>query len=134
MPACILRVAGSTAKVRRFLCLARLKPYRVFWKGDLRHGGRVVQQSGFSIELSSAEGLPDQARQAIRFARRHKADLDLITQLGFRTVSIDFGLHDRATDDRPWPTYAVPVAISRLAAGLGATIDLSFYGPAEDGR
>jgi hypothetical protein len=131
MPACILRVSGSTAKVRQFLSLARLKPYRVFWKGDPRHGGRVAQQSGFNIELSTAEGLPDQARQAIRYATRHKADLDLIPQLGFRAVSIDFGLHDLATEDRPWPSYVVPAAIARLATRLGATIDLSFYGSAE---
>jgi len=103
----------------------------VFWKGETGPSGRVTQQSGFNIELSAAEGLPAQARQAVRFARRHQTELGLIPKLGFRAVSIDFALYDLATEDRPWPSYSVPAAIARLATELGATIELSFYGVAE---
>jgi hypothetical protein len=133
MPSCILRVSGSTAKVRRFLSSTALVPDPVFWKGKPANhvSKRIVQHSGFNIELSAAEGLPRQAAQAVRFARRHQASLSLIPQLGFRTVSIDFGLFDLATEDRPWPSYSIPVAVARLAAELGATIDLSFYGATE---
>ena len=133
MPSCVLRVSGSTAKVRKFLASSGLEPDRVFWKGQPvnRASKRLIQQSGFNIELSSAEGLPRQAEQAVRFARRHWAALSLIQQLGFRAVSIDFGLYDLATEDRPWPSYSVPAAVARLASELGATIELSFYGVAE---
>ena len=133
MPSCVLRVSGSTAKVRRFLASSALEPDRVFWKGEPvnRASKRLVQHSGFNIELSAAEGLPSQAAQAVRFARRHQAALSLIPQLGFRAVSIDFGLYDLATEDRPWPSYSIPVAVARLAAELGAKIELSFYGVAE---
>jgi hypothetical protein len=130
MPSCVLRVAGSTAKVRQFLAAANLVPTRVFWKGQPVNPAskRVVRESGFNIELSASEGLPHQAQQALRFARRHQAALGLIPQLGFRAVSIDFGLYDLATEDRPWPSYSLPTALVRLAAELGATIELSFYG------
>ncbi|MFC5571559.1 hypothetical protein ACFPN1_15980 [Lysobacter yangpyeongensis] len=131
MPSCVLRVSGSTAKVRQFLAQSGLQPLRVFWKGEARPGGRVTQQSGFNIELSAAEGLSAQARQAVRFARQHQTALSLIPKLGFRAVSIDFGLYDLATEDQPWPSYSVPTAVAQLAAELGATIELSFYGVAE---
>ena len=131
MPSCVLRVSGSTAKVRQFLARSGLKPIRVFWKGETRAGGRVTQQSGFNIELSAAQGLPAQARQAVRFARRHQAELSLIPELGFRAVSIDFGLYERATEEQPWPSYSGPTAVAQLAAELGAVIELSFYGVAE---
>jgi hypothetical protein len=124
-------VSGSTTKVRQFLARSSLQPYRLFWKGEPRCLGGVVEQSGFNIELSAAEGLPAQARQAARFARRHKVDLGLIPSLGFRMVAIDFGLYDLATEDRPWPSYSVPAAVAALATELGASIELSFYGFAE---
>ena len=119
--------------MRQFLTNASLAPDRVFWKGDLANpvSKRIVQHSGFNIVLSTAEGLPNQAQQAVRFARRHQDSLSLIPQLGFRAVSIDFGLYDLATEDRPWPSYSVPVQVARLAAELGATIELSFYGVPE---
>ena len=131
MPSCVLRVSGSAAKVRQFLGQSGLQPLRVFWKGEISPSGRVIQQSGFNIELSAAEGLPAQARQAIRFARRHQRELSLIPELGFRAVSIDFGLYDLATEDRPWPSYSVPATVAQIAAELGATIELSFYGVSE---
>ena len=131
MPSCVLRVSGSTAKVREFLARSGLEPLRVFWKGETRPGGGITQQSGFNIQLSAADGLPAQARQAVHFAQRHAAELSLIPKLGFRAVSIDFGLYDLATEDQPWPSYSIPAAVARLAAELRATIELSFYGVAE---
>jgi hypothetical protein len=105
----------------------------VFWKGEPANlaSKRVVHQSGFNICLSAADGLPQQARQAARFAQRHHVDLNVIPELSFSNVSIDFGLYDLATEDRPWPTYSVPRPIVRLAALLGATVELSFYGVAD---
>ena len=131
MPSCILRVSGSSAKVRKFLAQSKLQPCRMFWKGEPGLGGHVIQQSGFNIQLSTAQGLPAQAREAVLFARRHQAELSLIQKLAFRAVSIDFGLYDLATEDHPWPSYSIPPTVAQVAAELGATIKLSFYGVAE---
>ena len=130
MPSCVLRVSGATAKVRGFIAQSHLQPSRIFWKGEPVNAAskRIVAASGFNIELSAADSLALQASQAVKFIRRHKSDLLLIKGLGFRAVSIDFGLYDLATEDRPWPSYFVPASLVSQAAELGATIELSFYG------
>lgn len=134
MPSCMLRVSGSTAKVRKFLAVSSIQPVRIFWKGEpgaLKSRG-PIKISGFNIELSSAEYLPAQATQAAKFIRKHKDDILLIKSLGFSSVAIDFGLYDLATEDRPWPSYRLPAAIIQLAGELGCSIELSFYGPPSD--
>ena len=134
MPSCILRVSGSTAKVRKFLAASSIQPVRIFWKGEpsiLKSRG-PIKMSGFNIELSSAERLPTQATQAANFIRKHRDDILLIKSLVFSAATIDFGLNDLATEDRPWPSYRLPTAIIELAGELGCSIDLSFYGPPSD--
>ena len=134
MPSCMLRVSGSTAKVRKFLAVSSIQPVRVFWKGEpstFKSRG-PIKTSGFNIELSGAEGLPDQATQAGKFIRKHKDDILLIKSLGFSSATIDFGLYDLATEDRPWPSYRLPTAIIQLAGELGCNIELSFYGAPSD--
>lgn len=130
MPSCILRVSGSAVKVRKFLSASSIQPARIFWRGEPHalKGRGLMNTSGFNIQLSSAEGLPAQAAQAARFIRRHKSDLLLIRSIGFSSGTIDFGLYDLATEDRPWPSYRLPPAIIQLAGELGCSIDLSFYG------
>jgi hypothetical protein len=134
MPSCILRVSGSTAKVRKFLAASSIPPFRVFWKGEpgVTRSRGPMETSGFNIELSSAEGLPAQSMQAARFIRKHKQDLLLIKGIGFPAATIDFGLHDLATEDRPWPTYRLPAALVQLAGELGCDIELSFHGAPPD--
>ncbi len=134
MPSCTLRVSGSTAKVRKFLAASSIQPARVFWKGELGtlKSRGPIKTSGFNIELSGAEGLLAQATQAAKFIRKHKDDILLIKSLGFSSAAIDFGLYDLATDDRPWPSYRLPVAIIQLAGELGCNIELSFYGVSSD--
>ena len=134
MPSCILRVCGSTAKVRKFLASSSIEPVQVFWKGEPRtHQGRsIVKASGFNIELSRAEGIDAQAAQAVRFIRKHKDDIFLIKSLGFSSATIDFGLYDLASDNRPWPSYRLPSQLVQLAGDLGCGIELSFYGVPPD--
>ncbi|WP_237642583.1 hypothetical protein [Stenotrophomonas panacihumi] len=88
--------------------------------------------SGFNVRLSAAEGLVAQSTQAAKFMRKHKSDILLIRSLGFSSVTIDFGLYDLATEDRPWPSYRLPQAFVQLASDLGCDIDLSFYGAPPD--
>jgi hypothetical protein len=134
MPSCILRVAGSTAKVRKFLTTSTVQPARVFWKGEPRNSKSrdLVVVSGFNIHLSSADGIAAQAAKAIKFIRKHKDDLLLIRSLGLSTATIDFALHDLTTEEHPWPSYRIPAALVQLAGELGCTIDLSFYGSPPD--
>jgi hypothetical protein len=134
MPSCILRVSGSTTKVRKFLASSSIEPRRVFWKGEPRtpKSSVLIKTSGFNIELATAEGLGAQSTQAVRFIRKHKDDLLLIKSLGFSSAAIDFGLYDLATEDRPWPSYCLPRSIVQLAAELGCEIELSFYGVLPD--
>jgi len=134
MPSCILRVCGSTAKVRKFLTNSSIEPVQVFWKGEPRtsQGRSIVKASGFNIVLSSAEGIEAQAAQAVRFIRKHKDDIFLIKSLGFSSAAIDFGLYDLASDNRPWPSYRLPSHLVQLASDLGCGIELSFYGAPPD--
>lgn len=130
----MLRVSGSTAKVRKFLATSSLQPIHVFWKGEpgvIRSRG-PIKTSGFNLSLSRAEGLPAQAAQAARFIRRHKDDLLLIKSLGFSLATIDFGLYDQATEDRPWPSYRLSATLIQLAGELGCAMVLSFYGVPPD--
>lgn len=134
MPSCMLRVAGSTAKVRKFLANSSLQPHRVFWKGD---SGAIesrgpIKVSGFNIKLSGTGDLATQATQAAKFIRKHKQDFLLIRSLGFAVATIDFGLHDLATENQPWPCYQVPRPMVLLASELGCSIELSFYGAPPD--
>jgi hypothetical protein len=134
MPSCILRVCGSTAKVRRFLESSSIEPVRVFWKGEPCNpkSRGIVKVSGFNIELSRADGIDAQAAQAVRFIRKHQDDIFLIKSLGFAAAAIDFGLYDLASDDRPWPSYRLPSSFVQLASDLGCEIELSFYGVPPD--
>ena len=134
MPSCVLRVSGSTAKVRKFLASSPVEPIQVFWKGEPRiaQGGSIVKVSGFNLVLSDAEGIEAQAAQAVRFILKHKDLALLIKSLGFSSSEIDFGLYDLASDSRPWPSYRIPSRLVQIAADLGCEIHLSFYGALAD--
>ena len=134
MPSCMLRVSGSTAKVRRFLASSTTQPAKVFWKGEpgVPKSRGPVSTSGFNIQLSGADGIAAQAAQAVKFIRKYKDSLLLIKSLGLCPAVIDFGLNDLATEDNPWPSYRLPIAFVQLASELGCDIELSFYGVPPD--
>ena len=130
MPACILRVCGSTSKVQKFLATSSLQPDRIFWKGEPGNPASrvIIRVSGFNIRLARADSLAAQAAKATAFIRKHKQDLLLIPKLRFLGASIDFMVYDLATEDRPWSCYDVPRPLVLLAGELGCSIVLSFYG------
>jgi hypothetical protein len=43
-------------------------------------------------------------------------------------MTLDFGIYDRATKEKPWPSYHLPAALVELAGKHGIEIELSFYG------
>lgn len=133
MPGCILRVAGSTAKVRKFLGSSTLQPSKVYWRGDpgfpASRGPKTV--SGFNIPMSGSygESITKQTQQVLAFLRHNRSDMLLIRQLHFKFATVDFGLNDLATEDRPWPTYRLPASLVQLLGEFGFELELSFYGP-----
>lgn len=134
MPSCVLRVSGTEASIREFLSTSTLQPVRVFRKGDpgVPKSRGPVAVSGFNIVLSDAEGIAAQATEAAGFIRANREDLLRARRLGLSPATIDFGLHDRATDAHPWPSYRLPAEIVELAGEIGCDIVLSFHGTPSD--
>lgn len=132
MPSCVLRVAGSAVKIKRFLSECSLEPSRVYWRGDPRtpKSRGAVKTSGFNIVMSGSYGqsIGKQAREALAFLRMHRTDLLLLKSMRLKYSVVDFGLLDLATQDHPWPSYRIPAAFVEAAGELGLEVALSFYG------
>lgn len=133
MPGCVLRVAGASAKVKKFLHCGTLEPSRVYWRGDpgFPASRGPVRVSGFNVPMSGSHGgsIARQAQQVQAFLRQHRGDMLLIRDLRFKYVTADFGLNDLATEERPWPTYRVPASLIQLLGEFRFEVELSFYGP-----
>ena len=78
---------------------------------------------------SYGESITKQAQQVLAFLRLNRSDMLLIRQLRFKFATVDFGLNDLATEDRPWPTYRLPASLIQLIGEFGFELELSFYGP-----
>ncbi len=133
MPSCVLRVAGSTIKVKKFLRESSLEPSKIFFRGDPRvpTSRGPVQTSGFNIIMSGSHGesIEKLVRQTLVFLHEHRMDMLLLKSMKFKISTIDFGLYDLSTEDRPWPSYRLPASLIAIAGELGFEIVLSFYGP-----
>ena len=132
MPSCVLRVAGSTIKIKRLLRESSLEPTRVYFRGDpgVPKSRGPVKTSGFNVSISGSHGesIEKQAREALAFLRKNRTDLLLMKSMKFKVSVVDFGLNDLATEDRPWPSYRLPAAFVEAAGELGLEVVLSFYG------
>src|SRR5439155_6155164 len=86
--------------------------------------------SGFNVDVSDADGvLEKQARDAVRFLKSHAMGLARLRRCKtFGGMTLDFGVYDRTTAERPWPTYRFPAPLIELAGKLGVELELSFYG------
>ena len=132
MSGCVLRVSGSTAKVRTFLAESKLRPIRVFLRGEVDFPSRGPnKKSGFNVPLpSSGEGaiLLRQSISVANFINRHRREFERLTKFGFASPVLDFALNDLATQERPWPTYHLSPKLIAVAGEFGLAIELSFYG------
>ena len=128
MPGCVLRVAGSKEKIRKFLASSSFKPEAVYFKGERKSAKSVWKSSGFNLMLSGSEGIQKQAAGAARFIKLNKNEFERMKDFGFKTATIDFGLYDTSTDKYPWPTYHLSKNIIVLAAAYCFEIELSIYG------
>jgi hypothetical protein len=137
MPGCVLRVSGSTSKVRSFLAETRLKPTTVFFKGEPRSAnGRVLHRtSGFNVSVTgprTGASIVQQCRSAAAFIRRHRKEFERLKAYGFSSPALDFGLYDEATEKHPWPIYRLSPGLVKLAGTYNLSIELSFYGKAKN--
>jgi len=133
MPGCVLRVQSATTQVEKLIEASRLRPVSIYRKGQPRVRGarKLSQVSGFNVDVSRLDtGIKEQARDAIRFLKRHRAHLQRLRRVTtYKGMTLDFGLFDLATENRPWPTYRLPAELITLAGKHEIEIELSFYGP-----
>lgn len=139
MPGCVLRVSGSTSRVRQFLLETRLKPINVYFKGEpgfpkSRGPSRI---SGFNISVTGLRvgaSIAKQCTSAASFIRRHRKEFGCLKTYGFSSRTLDFGLLDEATDNHPWPIYCLSQELVELAGLYHLSIELSFYGKAKKSK
>src|SRR5437870_8988726 len=133
MPGCVLRIQSKTSKVESLVEASGLRPIAIHRKGWPRVPGstHLSPKSGFNVDVSRVDGsVEKQARDAIRFLKRHAAGLGRLRRCkAFGGMALDFGLYSRATEDRPWPIYRLPATLIELAGKHGIEIELSFYRP-----
>jgi hypothetical protein len=130
-----LRVGSKTSQVEDLVRVCGLTPAAVFKKGHPKAPGSAVmsEASGFNVVVSNADGLEPQARDAVRFLTHHaRAVARLQRHVGFDSMTLDFGLYDRASRDVPWPSYRLPGDLVALAGTHGIELILSLYGSAPD--
>lgn len=132
MPGCVFRVTSKTPAVELLAKRGGFEPLVIYKKGTPRvPGGESLRRSsGFNVDVSAADSdLPRQARDAIRFLKRHGPDIARMRRSrNFGGLLLDFGLHYRSSRERPWPTYRLPSDLLELAARYRIDIELSFYG------
>jgi len=135
MPSCVLRVAGSTVKVHRFLRESSLEPCKVYQRGEPRFRfsvpAKLNEISGFNVSMSGSHGesIRKMASEALAFMRLHREELLRLKAMRFQSMCLDFGLYDLGTEDRPWPSYRLPAKLVEAAGEFGFDVVLSFYGP-----
>jgi hypothetical protein len=109
-----------------------LKPIAIHRKGHPRvPGGTALSpSSGFSVDVSDADGaLEKQTRDAVWFLKSHARGLARLRRCkAFAGMTLDFGVYDRSSNDRPWPSYRLPVSLLGLAGKHGVELELSLYG------
>jgi hypothetical protein len=138
MSGCVLRIQSKTRNVEVLVQAFGLEPIVIHRKGQPRvpGGTHLSTKSGFNVDVSKANGtIEKQALDAIRFLKRHVTGLGRLRRCrGFCGMTLDFGLYDRATENKPWPSYRIPAALIELAGKHGIEIELSFYGSESEGR
>ena len=113
MPSCVLRIAGSTQKVKKFLATSSFAPASIYYKGEphlIKSRGHY-KISGFNLLLSETDGMSKQAHGAVRFIKLHKKEFDRLRRFKFKEAIIDFGLYDLASKN----IRGQPIAFQRIS-------------------
>ena len=96
MPCCVLHVSGEDFDVDAFLARSTLRPYQTHRRGEpRRHGKGAYLDSGFSLDVSDADGdLDAQVADAIPALEQWEPELQrLQTFGGVQDIRLDFGYY-----------------------------------------
>lgn len=133
MPACVLRVAGSKRKIRKFLSTSFFEPDCVYYRGEpgfvKSRGPTKISSFNYTVSGSHGSSILKQAKDVIWNLERYRQEFERLKSFKFKYMTLDFGLDDLATEEHPWPTYRLPKKLVSLAGEFGFEIELSFYGP-----
>ena len=130
MPGCVLRIVSKTSNVEALVKTSGFQPLVVYRKGLPRApGGTSVRRvSGFNVDVCGDGPIEQQASAAVAFLKHHgRALARLRRDRRLAGLQLDFGLYDRKTPSRPWPSYRLPAALIQLAGKHRIEIVLSFY-------
>ena len=132
MPTCVLRVAGSAKKVKKFLAGSQFVPDKVYYREDpgFPVSSGPIKISGFNYTLSGSYGtsINKQAKDVIWNIERLRPEFERLVSFKFKYMTLDFGINDLTTEEHPWPTYHLPKKLISLAGEFSLDIVLSFYG------
>ncbi len=132
MPGAVLRVGGTKSGIRRFLARSKLKPHRIFVRGEpaFPNSPRPAAWNGFLVTISTADGtdLKKQLRDASRFLNHHMAELKSLRSFRLHGV-IDFGVYDTRTKDQALLSWRLPVSVCALLGKAGLDVEISLYDP-----
>ena len=130
MPGAVLRVDGSKSAIQRFLTATRIKPHRVYLKGEPMSPRSAVsaRHSYFLVMASNAQGddFERQTREVGRFLKRHMKDLRALASHRLHAV-IDFGVLDTRTAANPLLSWRFPITLCDLMTKAGVEAELSIY-------
>ena len=132
---CILRITGVKFDVDAFVTKSKVRPYKIFYKGEARiktkpHGAKSAH-SGLAIEVSKAamDDFKGQIKDAIRFLARNREKLRYISK--FKEIQhavLDFGITRKIDGDVPLiGSHLLPNRLLQLAGEAGVSVELSFY-------
>jgi len=132
MPGAMLRVGGSKAGVRAFLKITRMKPRRIYLRGEpTSPGSKILARANyFLVDVSSASGshFPQQVQDATRFMKRHLRELKSLRRHKLHAV-VDFGVYDDRSEDAPMLSWRFPSKLMKLFSTAGIDGEVSIYDP-----
>lgn len=134
---CILRVSGESLDIDALLAAVRMKPDRVYYKGESRFSsgrGEPNKTSGANFIASDAPHweFDLQVREATDFLIAHRACMEVIVGFpGAGVLFLDFGIELR--DVFMHSDFLSPQFL-RAAADAGVTVELSHYPPTAEGK
>lgn len=130
MPCCMLRVLGDSFSADSFLANARLPVSSQFTKGGRSHmRSRTSSTSGFNCEVSTAETLSEQVKDAMKFLEQFQDDLARIAAIPtVESFYLDFGYDCRLNDsDVIVQKDFLPAELLRLVGLLGMGVCLTLF-------
>jgi len=124
---CMLRVFGNDLNLDGLLSQIKIKPHRIWLKGEADVHGNILQQSVASFNVSDADmnDFKTQSDEACNFLEEHCSDILMMVKFsGAEGVILDFGIELR---DALIHSDFLPPRLIKAAAMTDIEIELSHY-------